>query len=367
MNQMTHAEAVAECYRLTPQLEEYDEFMYLGVRWLPYTMFFHHKNYVSKVINTDDLGFRKGLGPRGETVSVANFDNSKPINLVVGGSTAMGTGTTTDADTVASRLSQLTGETWLNFGARGYNAPQELIMFLMHQHRFPKINNVVVLSGLNTLTLEGLPDELATEHGRYYYSYEFQHYMNAYNEDLKKRANSYASAAVGDNRSFFGKMKDAFEEWLDSENHSEVILSDESVSIEDRVVRAAKVTTDALTQWKLLLAKTNTKLTFVLQPLSTWTKDKFHDDEQRMFDAIDGCANNFWRLFEKLCTPELHKRYADLITDTCQSNQIKFADMNELLKSTSVINENIYIDHLHFNDLGYREVARLIADNVLDK
>lgn len=37
---MTHQEAVNRCYELTPQLREYDEFMYLGVRWLPYTMFF---------------------------------------------------------------------------------------------------------------------------------------------------------------------------------------------------------------------------------------------------------------------------------------------------------------------------------------
>ena len=55
---LTHDEAVLEVYRLTPQIREYDEFMYLGVRWLPYTMFFHHKNYKSDVINTDEFGFR---------------------------------------------------------------------------------------------------------------------------------------------------------------------------------------------------------------------------------------------------------------------------------------------------------------------
>ncbi|MDR5611846.1 MAG: hypothetical protein RAM36_02070 [Arsenophonus sp.] len=43
--QMTRQEAVKRCYELTPQLREYDEFMYLSVRWLPYTMFFHQKNY----------------------------------------------------------------------------------------------------------------------------------------------------------------------------------------------------------------------------------------------------------------------------------------------------------------------------------
>ena len=41
--QLTHDEAVREVYRLTPQIRDYDEFMYMGVRWLAYTMFFHHK------------------------------------------------------------------------------------------------------------------------------------------------------------------------------------------------------------------------------------------------------------------------------------------------------------------------------------
>lgn len=240
-------------------------------------------------------------------------------------------------------------------------------MFLMHQHRFTNIENVVVLSGLNTLTLEGLPDDLATEHGRYYYSYEFNYYMNKYNEDLKRKTNSYASAEEGNSGSFGTRVKHYFRRLFDRFNAAETILSDDGISIEERVKRAAWYTTNTLEQWQLLLSRYDAKLTFVLQPLSTWSKTKFHKEEEEMFAAIDGCANNFWRLFGKLCTPALHKSYSDQIMKACKEQGIQFANMNELLRTSPVVNENIYVDHLHFNDLGYNEVGRLIHEKVLKK
>ena len=44
---------------------------------------------------------------------------------------------------------------------------------------------------MNSLSLEGMPAKYNSDHGRYYYSFEFEHYMQAYNEDLKRRANTY--------------------------------------------------------------------------------------------------------------------------------------------------------------------------------
>jgi len=364
---MTHNEAVAEVYRMTPQMKAYDEFMYLGVRWLPYTMFFHHQNYSSPVINTDGLGFRMTSGPAG-SISVENFPEDVPVNILIGGSTALGTGTTCDEYSVASRLAKYTGEVWLNMGGRGYNAVQELILFLMHQHRFKKINRIVLLSGANTLTLEGLPDDLACEHGRYYYSYEFTHYMEAYNEDIRRRKNTFGSAAENQpKRGLVKRFIDYLKKTADEVNHSEVILSDDSVDMLQRVNRAAWVTTNALKQWKQLAASTDAKLFYVLQPMSRWTKDKFNDQEEEMFHAIDCCANNFWRLFGKLLAPELHAPYANAIADECRKIGIPFADMNQLMKTSPIINDNIYVDHLHFNDAGYDEVARLIDSCVINQ
>ncbi|AKL41522.1 TPA: SGNH/GDSL hydrolase family protein [Serratia marcescens] len=363
---MTHQEAVNRCYELTPQLREYDEFMYLGVRWLPYTMFFHHRNYTSDIINTDDMGFRLSYSPFG-WASTANFPADKPVNIVIGGSTAMGTGTTSDASTVSSTLARLTGEVWLNFGGRGYNSVQEAIIFMLNQSRFGQINNIVILSGMNTLTLEGLPDDYTSEYGKYYYSFEFSHYMNRYNEDLKKRASSYASWNDASSKKLIPRLAEKLNNWLDEadENPADKVFTDTHMNLAERVTRAAKSTVGSAAQINHLAQRNGARIHYVLQPLSRWSKEVFHESEEEMFYAIDACANNFWRLFEKLVTPDLHATYSSQIQQGCLKEDIRFFDMNMLMKDSPVLHENIYIDHLHFNDLGYEEMGRIIYEKVL--
>ena len=363
---MSHDEAVAEVYRLTPQLREYDEFMYLGVRWLPYTMFFHLKNYVSAVINTDSLGFRKN-GDDVNGYSVASFPPNEVVNLIVGGSTALGTGTTSDGATVSSYLSRSTGELWLNFAGRGYNSTQELILFLMHQHRFKRIGKVILLSGANTLTLEGLPDELATEHGRYYYSYEFGHYMDRYNQDLKRRKNSYASAVAQRGVGWFGGIKSLFRAREATENPADRIITDVGVDRDARVDRAIESVLSAVRQWQTLLLPYGAKLSYALQPVSRWTKANFHHEEEQMFRAIDCCANNFWRLFGSLLGSGVHRRYADGIARGCGEMEVPFLDVNVALGQSQVSSENIFVDHLHLNDVGYIETGRILEEAFVDR
>lgn len=355
---LSHDEAVSEVYKLVPQLKEYDEFMYLGVRWVPYSMFSHWRNYKSSVINTDNFGFRYGLDENKSRVSVSSFDTNKPINLLIGSSTCLGTGTTSDDVTIASRLSEYTGETWLNLGVRGFNATQELILFMMHQHRFKKINNVVVLSGINTLTLEGLPDVYASEHGRYYYSYEFMHYMDKYNQDIKKRKNNYASG-INQKPNLLQTFRD-FLAKVNNENPTDKILTDETINTGERVIRAAWYTTNSLQQLQALLVKQNAKLTFALQPIATWTKENLTEEEKDIFHAIDYCPNNWWRLFGKICSPETHQVYSSEIYKKCETLGINFCDINQELKHTDIMNDTFYVDHVHFNDKGYDEVAKII-------
>jgi hypothetical protein len=359
---LTHDEAVREVYRLTPQIRDYDEFMYLGVRWLPYTMFFHHKNYRSDVINTDELGFRHSTFGDAHDIGVANLPKGRAVNLLVGGSTALGTGATADARTVASRLAAWTGEPWLNFSGRGYNAVQEVLLYMQHQHRFERINNVVVLSGINTLALEGQPDELSTDHGRYYYSFEYQHYMNRYNDDLKRRKRTYASALDGREKNFISRYIDKL---LEEDNPADVIITDDGTDTQTRVQRAAWVVSNALKQWQQLLGDTGAKLSFVLQPMSFWTRDYLTPDEEEIFHAIDSCPNNFWRLFAQILGKEIHAPFADGIRRVCDERAIRFADMNMLLRDSPLIEDYLFVDRVHFNDKGYDEVARLIAQHVL--
>jgi hypothetical protein len=283
---LTHAEAVQEVYRYTPQIIDYDRFMHIGARWLPYTMYFHEKSFRSNAINTDALGFRY-THFNGQRYSPCELHGIGEVNLLVGGSTALGVGSTCDEATVASRLSEMTGEVWLTFAGRGYNAMQEVLLYLMHQDRLPRIKRVVVFSGMNTLALEGMPDEHISDHGRYYYSYEFMHYMNKYNEDMKRQKNSFRSDD-GEKKSLLqmiGLGRD--------DNPADRVVDDSDSPLEERIDRAAAATAKALAQWKLLLTGQDTQLDFVLQPLAYWANKQLTVEEQGVFHAIDSCPNNF--------------------------------------------------------------------------
>lgn len=356
---LTHDQAVREVYRLTPQIREYDEFMYIGVRWLPYTMYFHHANYRSAVINTDALGFRLS-DHQGRAIGVADWPKDRPVNLLVGGSTALGTGATHDGATVASRLAARTGQPWLNFGGRGYNAVQELLLYLMHQHRLPRIANVVVFSGINTLTLEGQPDELAGDHGRYYYAYEFQHYMDKYNQDLKRRARGYASE-LDASPGLLARCKASLARLKAEDNPADIVITDRDTETPQRVQRAAGVVVNALHQWQQLLAGTGARLSFVLQPMASWTRPTLTAAEGDIFHAIDSCPNNFWRLFGKILGAEVHQPFASAIRTGCEARGIAFGDMNDWLRGSRLLNDDLFVDRVHFNDPGYDEAARLIA------
>ncbi|EGR3402337.1 SGNH/GDSL hydrolase family protein [Vibrio parahaemolyticus] len=362
MKALTHEEAVEEVYRLTPQIKEYDNFMYLGVRWLPYTMYFHLTDYVSNVINTDAFGFRYSYY-KGQRISVAELPENTTINILVGGSTVLATGATRDEYTTASALSKISDEAWINFGGRGFNATQELIMFLMHQHRFNDIGKVVIFSGMNTLTLEGLPDEHATEHGRYYYSYEYNHYMNIYNDDLKVRQNTYGNELDKRNSGVFGKLKSYFNPTEDS-NPADIVITDEASETSERLKRAAWYCANAAHQWKQLLAGFNADIYFFLQPLSSWTRDYLVEEEKQIFHAIDSCPNNFWRLFSKILDAQNHGPFVDHLSTMLQEHEIPFFDMNELLKTSKLLDSYLFVDRVHFNDVGYEEVGRLIYENL---
>lgn len=358
---LTHEEAVREVYKLTPQIREYDEFMYLGIRWLPYTMFFHHPNYVSDVINTDAFGFRYSLCD-GKKYGVSNLPQDRPVNLLVGGSTGLGTGATNDGATISSQLANLTGEVWLNFSGRGYNAVQEVLMFLMHQHRFTRINNVIVLSGINTLTLEGIPDNLSSDHGRYYYSYEYNHYMGKYNDDLRRRQNTYASSLDDRDKGLLAKYANFVRGKRAGENPADIIITDDGTDTAERVQRAAWVIGNSVYQWKQLLQPFQANLLFLIQPMSYWVHRNMPSEEREIFHAIDSCPNNFWRLFGKILDPKIHEPFSDDIRKSCENHGIKFGDLNRLLESSPILDENIFVDRVHFNDRGYAEVARIALE-----
>ena len=123
----------------------------------PFAMLKGPSNFVSKEINTDQDGFRFSSFD-GKEKSFCNFDTSEVLNIIIGGSTVFGVGSSSDEFTLSSMLMKNTGETWINLGVRGCVSLQEYMYLLKLIEKTQKIKRIIFLSGINDLyinTMEG--------------------------------------------------------------------------------------------------------------------------------------------------------------------------------------------------------------------
>ena len=171
-----------------PQMRLYEE-MPAGVSF-PYTMMGNPPNFRSKEINTDKYGCRAS-DFRGEVVNLENIANFTQANILLGGSTVFGVGSSSDAKTISSLLSDLTGQPWLNLGVRAAVSFQEYIHFVQHFKKIKKLGKVVFFSGLNDI-YRNLADNFNTP-----YDKRFQHQNELYSTNSAKRiAYAYAMSLI---------------------------------------------------------------------------------------------------------------------------------------------------------------------------
>ncbi|MCO7519366.1 MULTISPECIES: hypothetical protein [unclassified Pseudomonas] len=330
----------------SPLPQDYQHFLQRGSRRAPQMLYLHERGYRSGTINTDALGLRYSYCA-GKRFSVAERGGAARVNVLVGGSTAMGIGASSDQHTVASYLSQLTGEVWLSLAGCGLNATQELLLFLTHQHRFGQIGHVVLLSGLNTLAQETLGEVLAGS--------QDPHRAQAY-QDFLNRFNEGVPATDPPRReSLWQRLGQALAPrrlppWPDIEPLS---------SPDKRLVRAADSIGRTLRQWDRLLADGHTTLTFILQPLLPWCRETLPGGEQAMLAALERHPSNFDRLIGSAFDNQLRMAFFRRIKS--QAEPIPCYDMNCMLGSSPAFAQDLFVDRLHFNDLGNNALAKVIT------
>ncbi|TFF37605.1 hypothetical protein [Pseudomonas sp. RIT623] len=330
----------------SPLPHDYQRFLQRGSRRAPQMLYLHERGYRSGTINTDALGLRYSHCA-GKRFSVAERGGAARVNVLVGGSTAMGIGASSDEHTVASYLSQLTGEVWLSLAGCGLNATQELLLFLTHQHRFGQIGHVVVLSGLNTLAQETLGEVLAGSQDPQR-AQVYQDFLNRFNEGVP-------ATPPARRESLWQRLGQALASrrvppWPDIEPLS---------SPDKRLIRAADSIGRTLRQWDRLLADGHTTLTFILQPLLPWCREALPSGEQAMLAALERQPSNFDRLIGGAFDSQLHMAFLRRIKN--QAEPIPCYDMNCMLGSSPAFTQDLFVDRLHFNDLGNNALAKVIT------
>ncbi|WP_037855675.1 GDSL-type esterase/lipase family protein [Streptomyces sp. NRRL S-31] len=335
-------------YELTPQMQQYDDFDDPGMtRHLPYLMYFHRADYRSEVLNTDRLGFRISRGATGH--ASADRPPEGPVRLFVGSSTAFGIGATGDATTIPSRLWSRYAPSvpWLNFGGRSYNSTQELLLFTLHQHLLPPVEDIVIMSGFNNLALSRLPAAQQGEHGAFFYCGEYYEQM----AELRRRHRKV--------RPGFGRR--AGDKQPTGEDAGSAVPGTPEL-----ISRAVELTARHLAVWRRLATATGARVSFVLQPLATWVREEPAEQEAALFKELDKMSRLgiFEDLFGDIVTMETGRAYADALRVACEKQDVAFVDLNPALAGAATTKDWLYVDRAHCTDHGYDLTARLLADHL---
>lgn len=327
--------------RLTPHMTDYEDFVDRGeMRWLPYLMFFHRNNYRSRTVNTDRLGFRHGFGPDGPLSTSSDLSGFPAVNLLVGSSTALGIGSTSDTATISSMLTRRSPRVpWLNFGGCGYSTTQEFLLFSLHRHLLGTIDNIVIVTGLNDLALTGLPG-LQGDFGGFFFSGDFFSKMDELRHEHEK------------SKRFPLRPKSRYR-----------IDPGIAPPPGERVALACAQISRSLDNWRAMADACGARLSFVMQPFSTWVRQQETVEERALFHELDTNGSDSWKLYVPVAGEDVGRRYASGLEKLCTERSIEFLDMNiELAKATSE-DQWLFVDRAHFNDTGYAAVADIIADS----
>ena len=333
-----------ERVKLTPQMLDYDRFANRGrSQYLPYVMSFNAADYQSPSIHTDRLGFRIAHDRNGRPVSAGTLDECPAdiVNLLVGASPALGYGASSDAASVASRLAHHDpdGIPWLNFAGHCFNATQELMLFMLHRHRLPKIRRIVVLGGFNTLVMARLPEFIRGELPPFYFCGD---YYEKFDEIAEAHGASLPPAKLP--------------KW--PTETTAVPPVGETLS------RATAETARCLATWKSLAQAHGAELSFLMQPLATWVRSPCAE-EKRLFDELDQISKlGTWsQLYGDISDPAVADHYSDYLASACHTLDLPFTNLVHSLRSRPA-NEWLFVDRAHFTDTGNDVVAQAIQQHL---
>jgi lysophospholipase L1-like esterase len=331
---------------LTPQMAEYLRFDDRGeARYLPYLMYFHRAEYRSATINTDRAGFRYSHGPGGVRASAADQAPAGPVRIISGSSTVMGIGATSDAATLPSRLwtRHAPSRPWLNFAGRCYNSTQEVLLFMLYRHLVPEVDEVVVFSGLNDLTVARLPEWQQGDHGAFWFCGEFFDAM----EDVRLRNQREAGGKRAKRRRTISWHEEARRD------------------IDTVIESAADLTLRHLATWRLL-AGPNARVTYVLQPMALWVRDEPAAEERLLFDEIDRISKlGTWEaLYGDISRKEVAAQFSARLEAGCAELGVGYHDLNPVLADAITAKDWIFVDRAHYTDHGYDLVAEILADTL---
>ncbi|MEV1144104.1 Inducer of phenazine A [Micromonospora sp. NPDC049799] len=335
---------------LTPQLSDYLDFLDRGeMRYLPYLMYFNRPNYRSAAINTDRLGFRISHGPSGPG-SAGGDRLDGPVRLLVGGSVSLGYGATSDAATIASRLwsKHAPSRPWLTFGAPYLNSTQELMLFVLYRHLLPPIDEIVIISGFNTLVMGQLTGVDVGGQEPFFF-------CNEYFEKMQELRARYAEPA---------KTR----RWRTGPRPPSPSVAPPAArpTTAGMIESAVGVTMRNLDSWLVMAAATGARVSFALQPLATWLRETPAPQEKLLFDEFDELSDyGTWEeRYGDVGSIATGAAYAAALGEACARKGVPFVDTLSRLAELTKPSDWLFVDRGHYTDEGNDVVAQVLAESL---
>jgi hypothetical protein len=337
-------------YEICPQMEVYDR---IGIDWQPYVMFSSTPNHQSDVVNTDRFGLRNTIFNE-KALKIESVKTYQSCSILVGGSTVFGIGSSSDHFTIPSILSDYAKVPCINLGGRAYNSTQELTLFTRLATYFPKIDNVIIFSGLNNLYLSMFDERIFTS---FFFSNIFNESMkNAILTPQRKILKFFLNPIYGSSIDY-NKMTVA-------DLRTAIFKIGQKKPLEQQVrkkidiPRALKAVREDLYIWKLLSESMHFNVSYILQPVPSWAQKNLSHQEIQLFDFLDQ-QNNALGDQKILSSSEIYTEYKTSLENICQDLKINFFDANRWIGQT---NEWLFVDRAHLTDSGNLLIAKSLAN-----
>jgi hypothetical protein len=336
-------------YELTPQMRDYDEMKDPDQRrYLPYLMYFHRSDFDSPSVHTDRAGFRISTGPDGTRASAGGYVPPGPVRILAGGSTALGVGASSDSTTLASLLwsRYAPGGPWLNFGSYCFNPTQEALLFTLYRHLLGEVEEIVLVTGINSVILARLPDWQQGDHGAFFFCGEYFEKM----AELRERSRGGTS--------LFGRH---------GRKESPTIATPDDLRWDTAEVisSAAELTARQLDIWRRMSGP-NTRISYVLQPMTAWMGRTPAAPERELFAENDrNSALGPWeKVYGDIATQQFGQDLAAALRAGCERQGVRFFDLNPVVVAATTKQDWMFVDRVHYNDTGHDIVARIIAEEL---
>lgn len=314
-------------------------------RYVPYLMYFHRTDFSSQAVNTDGSGFRISTGPDGTKASTAGHVPPGPVRILAGGSTALGVGASSDSNTLASLLWSRYAPSmpWLNFGSYCFNPTQEVLLLTLYRHLLGDIDEVVIFSGINAVMVARFPEWQQGDHGAFFFCGEYFEKM----EELRERSRKGSK--------FFGRRSGSAA--------TIATLGDVRRDIPTVVSSATEATLRQLDIWQRM-AGPNTRISYVLQPMTRWMRYTPAPQEQILFGENDRMSElGPWEeVYGDIATMYFAQAYATELRAGCEKQGVRFFDLNPVVAEVATEQDWMFVDRVHYSDTGHDIIARVTAE-----